>query len=73
MSLLNTTILPFKTEAYHKGDFVTVTDETLKGHRSVVFFLPGGFHICLPNRVAGSGGALRSFPKVRRGNLCGQL
>jgi len=30
MSLINTQVQPFKTEAFHNGKFVTVTDESLR-------------------------------------------
>ena len=32
MSLLKTEILPFKAEAFHQGEFKTITDADLKGH-----------------------------------------
>ena len=38
MSLLNTEILPFKAQAYANGEFVELTEASLKGHWSVVFF-----------------------------------
>ena len=31
MSLINTQIKPFKAQAYHNGQFITVTDNDLKG------------------------------------------
>ena len=31
MSLINTQVQPFKTEAFHNGKFITVSDDTLKG------------------------------------------
>mgnify|MGYP007088005638 CR=1 FL=1 len=31
MSLINTQVLPFKTQAYLNGKFIDVSDETLKG------------------------------------------
>ena len=40
MSLLNTEILPFKAQAYANDDFVELTEDSLKGHWSVVFFYP---------------------------------
>lgn len=47
MSLLNTKVLPFKTEAFVNGRFVTVTEESLKGHWSVIFFLSGRLYFCV--------------------------
>ncbi|MGA0882858.1 MAG: redoxin domain-containing protein, partial [Burkholderiaceae bacterium] len=43
MSLINTTVKPFKATAYHNGKFVEVTDQSLKGKWSVVFFYPADF------------------------------
>ena len=40
MSLINTPVLPFKATAYHNGQFVEVTQETLKGHWSIFVFYP---------------------------------
>ena len=31
MSLINTTVQPFKAQAYQNGKFIEVTDQTLKG------------------------------------------
>ncbi len=38
MSLINTVIKPFKATAFHNGAFVEVTEKTLLGKWSVVFF-----------------------------------
>jgi peroxiredoxin len=48
MSLINTTIKPFKTTAYHDGKFVPVTEANLKGQWSVVFFYPADFTFVCP-------------------------
>ena len=40
MSLINTSIQPFNTTAYHDGKFVPVSDANLNGQWSVVFFYP---------------------------------
>ena len=51
MSLLNTKVLPFKTEAFVNGRFVTVTEERLKGHWSVIFFYPADFTFVCPTEL----------------------
>lgn len=51
MSLINTTVLPFKTTAYHKGQFVEVTQDTLKGKWSVVVFYPADFTFVCPTEL----------------------
>lgn len=51
MSLINTEIKPFSTTAFHQGEFVNVTDETLKGKWSVVFFYPADFTFVCPTEL----------------------
>lgn len=38
MLLIGTEVKPFKANAYHNGEFIQVTDESLKGKWSVVCF-----------------------------------
>ena len=40
ISLINTRIKSFNTDAYHDGKFVPVSDANLNGQWSVVFFYP---------------------------------
>lgn len=51
MSLINTTVLPFKATAFHKGEFVDVSDADLKGKWSVVFFYPADFTFVCPTEL----------------------
>ncbi len=51
MSLVNTTIKPFKTTAYQNGKFVEVSDADLKGKWSVVFFYPADFTFVCPTEL----------------------
>src|SRR5215213_7693571 len=51
MSLINTAVKPFQATAYHNGAFVDVSDETLKGHWSVVFFYPADFTFVCPTEL----------------------
>lgn len=50
-SLINTGILPFKAKAYHAGKFVDITEATLKGRWSVVFFYPADFTFVCPTEL----------------------
>ena len=43
MSLINTPVQPFKTTAFHAGEFVEVTEASLKGKWSVLVFMPAAF------------------------------
>lgn len=51
MSLINTEIKPFKATAYQNGEFVEVSDETLKGQWSVVVFYPADFTFVCPTEL----------------------
>ena len=51
MSLINTTIKPFKAQAFHAGKFVPVTEANLKGKWSVVFFYPADFTFVCPTEL----------------------
>ncbi|WOG28713.1 alkyl hydroperoxide reductase subunit C [Endozoicomonas sp. 8E] len=51
MSLINTQIKPFKATAFHNGDFIEVTEESLKGKWSVVFFYPADFTFVCPTEL----------------------
>ncbi|WP_025732459.1 alkyl hydroperoxide reductase subunit C [Carnimonas nigrificans] len=51
MSLLNTEIKPFTATAYHQGEFVEVSEETLKGKWAVVFFYPADFTFVCPTEL----------------------
>ena len=50
-TLINTTVKPFKTTAFHKGEFIPVTDADLKGKWSVVFFYPADFTFVCPTEL----------------------
>ncbi len=43
MSLINTPVQPFKTQAFHNGKFIEVTEQSLKGKWSVMIFMPAAF------------------------------
>ncbi len=51
MSLINTTIKPFKANAFHNGQFIEVSDASLKGKWSVLIFMPAAFTFNCPTEV----------------------
>jgi peroxiredoxin len=51
MSLINTRVQPFKTQAFHNGKFIEVTDASLKGKWSVIVFMPAAFTFNCPTEV----------------------
>ncbi|WP_102264715.1 alkyl hydroperoxide reductase subunit C [Mesobacillus jeotgali] len=51
MALIGTQVLPFTANAFHKGEFITVTEENLKGKWSVVVFYPADFTFVCPTEL----------------------
>jgi len=51
VSLINSEIKPFKTTAFHNGEFSEVTEATLRGKWSVVFFYPADFTFVCPTEL----------------------
>ena len=51
MSLINTQVQPFKTQAFHNGKFIEVSDKSLQGHWSVIVFMPAAFTFNCPTEV----------------------
>jgi peroxiredoxin len=64
MSLINTTVAPFKTTAFHAGEFVQVTDQTLKGQWSVLVFMPAAFTFNCPTEVEDAANTYAEFQKA---------
>ncbi|MGY3714694.1 alkyl hydroperoxide reductase subunit C [Sutcliffiella cohnii] len=51
MSLIGKEVLPFTAQAYHNGDFVTVSEENLKGQWSIFCFYPADFTFVCPTEL----------------------
>ena len=51
MSLINTVVKPFNATAFHNGAFVQVSDTTLRGKWSVIFFYPADFTFVCPTEL----------------------
>jgi len=51
MSLINTTVKPFKATAFVNGDFVDVSESDLEGKWSVFFFYPADFTFVCPTEL----------------------
>ncbi|MDT3671053.1 MAG: alkyl hydroperoxide reductase subunit C [Aromatoleum sp.] len=64
MSRINSQIKPFKATAFHQGKFVPVTDETLKGKWSVVFFYPADFTFVCPTELGDLADNYAEFQKL---------
>ncbi|MGC9561526.1 MAG: alkyl hydroperoxide reductase subunit C [Brachymonas sp.] len=65
MSLINTTVLPFKTQAFQAGkDFFEVTHETLKGKWSLLVFYPADFTFVCPTELEDLADHYAEFQKL---------
>ena len=64
MSLINTTVPPFKTQAFHNGKFVEVSNESMKGKWSVVIFMPAAFTFNCPTEVEDAADNYAEFQKM---------
>ncbi len=64
MSLINTRIQPFKATAYQNGEFVQVSDESLKGKWSVLIFMPAAFTFNCPTEVEDAANNYAEFQKL---------
>ncbi|KAG0185752.1 hypothetical protein DFQ28_008824 [Apophysomyces sp. BC1034] len=64
MSLINTQVKPFNATAYHNGNFVTITEESLKGKWSVVVFYPADFTFVCPTELGDLADNYAEFQKL---------
>ncbi len=63
-TLINTTTPEFNVQAYHNGDFVTVTQDTLKGKWSIFFFYPADFTFVCPTELGDMAEKYAEFQKM---------
>ena len=64
MSLINTQVQAFKTQAFHNGKFIDVSDATLKGKWSVLIFMPAAFTFNCPTEVEDAANNYAEFQKA---------
>src|SRR6266700_7345158 len=64
MSLINTVVKPFKATAFQGGEFVPITDQTLKGKWSVVVFYPADFTFVCPTELGDLADNYAEFKKL---------
>jgi len=64
MSLLNTEVKPFKATAYHNGEFIDVTEESLEGQWSIFFFYPADFTFVCPTELGDLQDNYEEFKKL---------
>ncbi len=63
MSIINTQIQPFKTQAYKNGKFIDVSEKDLHGKWSVLVFMPAAFTFNCPTEVEDLADNYESFQK----------
>ncbi|MGE0080377.1 MAG: alkyl hydroperoxide reductase subunit C [Thiohalomonadaceae bacterium] len=63
-TLINTEVQPFKATAFHNGKFVEVTEQTLKGKWSVMFFYPADFTFVCPTELGDLADNYAEFQKL---------
>ena len=51
MPIINQTLPSFRVEAYHQGEFKTITTADVLGHWSVLFFYPADFTFVCPTEL----------------------
>jgi peroxiredoxin (alkyl hydroperoxide reductase subunit C) len=64
MSLINTQVKDFSAIALHKGEFVPVTQDTLKGKWSVLVFYPADFTFVCPTELEDLADNYAEFQKI---------
>ena len=64
MSLINTTIMPFKATAFHDGKFVEVSDQSIRGKWSVFVFYPADFTFVCPTELEDLADNYEAFEKL---------
>ena len=64
MSLINSTIKPFKATAFHDGKFVEVSDQSIRGKWSVFVFYPADFTFVCPTELEDLADHYAEFKKL---------
>jgi NADH-dependent peroxiredoxin subunit C len=64
MSLINTAVQPFKATAFQQGEFIQVSDASLKGKWSVLVFMPAAFTFNCPTEVEDAANNYAEFQKL---------
>ena len=64
MSLINSSIKPFKATAFHNGKFVEVSDTSIRGKWSVFVFYPADFTFVCPTELEDLADHYAEFKKL---------
>ena len=63
-NLINKSVEKFIVQAYHNKKFIEVTEDSLKGHWSVIFFYPADFTFVCPTELADLQDYYEEFRKI---------
>src|ERR1700685_964454 len=64
MPIINSQVKPFKAQAFHNGDFQTVTEESIRGKWSVFVFYPADFTFVCPTELEDLADSYSEFRKL---------
>lgn len=64
MSVINTQVQPFKAQAFRNGEFIELTEDSLKGKWSVFIFMPAAFTFNCPTEVEDAAENYAEFKKA---------
>lgn len=64
MGIINSKLPEFKVQAYHKGEFKTVTDKDLAGKWAIFFFYPADFTFVCPTELVDIAEKYAEFQKI---------
>jgi NADH-dependent peroxiredoxin subunit C len=64
MSIINKSVPEFRTQAYHNGKFVEVSNETIRGKWNVFIFMPAAFTFNCPTEIEDAADNYAQFEKM---------
>jgi peroxiredoxin (alkyl hydroperoxide reductase subunit C) len=64
MSIINKSVPEFRTQAYHNGKFVEVSNESIRGKWSVMIFMPAAFTFNCPTEIEDAADNYAQFEKM---------
>lgn len=64
MSIINTNVPSFKVSAFHNGEFIEVTEASLRGKWNVFIFMPAAFTFNCPTEVEDAADNYSEFKKA---------
>lgn len=63
-TIINSTLPAFKAQAYHNGEFVEVTEQTLRGKWAILFFYPADFTFVCPTELGDMADSYAAFQEL---------